>query len=566
MRILAFILLPLIGATPQQAPGRTASIKGVVVHSGTLEPIAKAIVRLAKDNNSEPLAVSTGVGGGFEFQNVPPGSYVLTAARSGYLAASFGQRGPSGSGGALTVQPGSNIDNIRLVMTSTGVISGRVFDNTGEPLANVPVQALKYSYADGRRTLTQVKADMTDDLGQFRLFWLPPGQYTISAQPQSGRPATVLRLRDSVAGERTFSFDSHGLVIDAAATNLAKPGEAYVPVYYPGTADPQSASRIDVKPGADVRGIDFILAGVTTRKVRGTVFNGVTGQPADTANVQLVPRSSVGNTFSGFLNQGKFEVSGVLPGPYFLVATARVGPGNDIRIMGGRTAVDVGYSDLDNINVTLQPAIDVSGSVTVEDRPEGLPSAARPIIFLQGSRDWLLPSLSQSFASFSDGTQFHFNTVIEGDYQIWWDKLPQGMYVKSVMFGPVDALTAGLHIDSRTTEKVQLVLSSNAGALEGLVRDNLRNVVPRARVVLVPDPARRQRADLYQSASTDESGRFQLQGIPPGDYLLFAWEDIENDLWQDSEFIKRNEPSGKPVHIIENGRETIETTAIPFAY
>ncbi len=134
------------------------------------------------------------------------------------------------------------------------------------------------------------------------------------------------------------------------------------------------------------------------------------------------------------------------------------------------------------------------------------------------------------------------------------------------MFGPVDALSAGLHIDSRTTEKVQIVLSSNAGALEGLVRDNLRNVVPRARVVLIPDAAHRQRADLYQSTSTDESGRFRLQGIPPGDYLLFAWEDIENDLWQDSEFIKRNEPSGKPVRIIENSRETIETVAIPFAY
>ena len=46
--------------------------------------------------------------------------------------------------------------------------------------------------------------------------------------------------------------------------------------------------------------------------------------------------------------------------------------------MGGRTAVDVGYSDLDNISVTLQPAIDVAGSVTVEGRPEGLPATRTP--------------------------------------------------------------------------------------------------------------------------------------------------------------------------------------------
>jgi hypothetical protein len=357
------------------------------------------------------------------------------------------------------------------------------------------------------------------------------------------------------------------MVIDATKNAGAqRPGEAYVPVYYPGTADPQSASRVDVRPGADIRGIDFILAGVTTRKVRGTVINGVTGLPADVANVQLVPRSNIGNTLQGFLDRGKFEISGVLPGAYFLVANARTGPRDDIKIMGGRTTVDVGYSDLDNINVTLQPAIDIVGSVLVEGRSEGLPTDARPIVFLQGRRDWALPSLSQMYASFKDSTQFEFNGVVEGDYQPWWDKLPPGMYIKSIRFGPVDALNNGIHIDSRTTDRMQIVVGSNAGALEGVARDNLRNLVPRANVVLVPDLAHRQRADLYQSVSTDESGRFRLQGIPPGDYVLFAWEDIENGLWLDPEFLKGHEPSGRPIRIIESSRETIEIVAIPLAF
>jgi hypothetical protein len=238
--------------------------------------------------------------------------------------------------------------------------------------------------------------------------------------------------------------------------------------------------------------------------------------------------------------------------------------------MGGRTVVDVGYADLDNINVTLHPAIDIAGSVVVEGRlealAEGLPANGHPIIFLQGLQDWALPSLSQMYASFRDNTQFEFSGVVEGEYQIWWDMLPPGMYVKSVRFGPVDALNAGIRIDSRTTDRMQIVISSNAGALDGLVRDNLRNPVPLARVVLVPDLAHRQRADLYQNTSTDESGRFRLQGIPPGDYALFAWEAIESGLWQDAEFLKRHESAGKPIRIIENGRETVEILAIPFAF
>jgi len=563
MRTVSFILVGLIAVAPQEPPHATASIKGVVVQSGTLEPVAKAVVQLAKDRGSDPLAVTTGADGRFEFQNVPSGTYDLTAGRNGYLVTAFGQRGPSGSGRKLNVEAGSNIDNIRLLITATGAISGRVFDNTGEPVANVPVQALKYSYEDGQRTLTPVKTDQTNDLGEFRLFWLPPGQYTISAQPGDTHNNMVFVVYDGGGQFRS----TRGLVLDASTNAVAhRPGEAYVPVYYPGTADPQSASRVDVRPGADVRGIDFILTGVTTRKVRGTVINGATGLPADVANVQLVPRSNIGNTFSGVLDRGKFEISGVLPGAYFLVANARTGPNDGIKIMGGRTSVDVGYSDLENITVTLQPGIDVAGSIVVEGRPEGFPTGANPIIFLQGPRDWAFPSLSQMYASFRDSTQFEFSRVVEGDYQLWWDNLPAGLYIKSARFGPADALNNVIHIDLRTTDRMQIVLAGNAGTLEGVVRDNLRNIVPRARVVLVPDLAHRQRADLYKTTSTDESGRFRLQAIPPGDYVLFSWEDIENGLWQDAEFLKRYETAGKPVRIIESGRETVETTAIPFAF
>jgi hypothetical protein len=563
MRVFSLIVLGLLSASAQQLPRATASIKGVVVQSGTLEPVAKAIVQLAKDAGSEPLAVTTGVDGRFEFQNVPAGTYDLRASRSGYLVTTFGQRGPSGSGRKLAVEAGSNIDDIRLLITATGAISGRVFDNTGEPLANVPVQALKYSYEDGQRTLTSVKTDQTNDLGEFRLFWLPPGQYTLSAQPSDGRTGMVFMVHDTGGQFRS----TRGLLVDAATNAAAqRPGEAYVPVYYPGTADPQSASRVDVRPGADIRGIDFILAGVTTRKVRGTVINGATGLPADVATVQLVPRSNIGNTFQGFMDRRKFEISGVLPGAYFLVVNSRTRSNDVVTVTGGRTTVDVGYADLDNINVTLQPGVDISGSVIVEGRSEGFPTDARPIVFLQGRRDWALPSLSQVYASFRDGTQFDFNGVVEGDYQIWWDKLPPGMYIKSVRFGPVDVLSNGIHIDSRTTDRMQIVVGGNAGAVEGVVRDNLRNLVPRARVVLVPDLARRQRADLFQSISTDESGRFRLQGISPGDYVLFAWEDIENGLWLDQEFLRRHEQSGKPVRIIESSREAIEIAAIPLAF
>ena len=96
--------------------------------------------------------------------------------------------------------------------------------------------------------------------------------------------------------------------------------------------------------------------------------------------------------------------------------------------------------------------------------------------------------------------------------------------------------------------------------------DANRQPVTNATVVIVPDAAHLQRMDLYKNVSTDESGRFQLKGIAPGEYSVFAWEDIDVDLWRDFEFIRRNEAAGRPLHIVERGHENIELVAIPFAF
>lgn len=564
MRILGVLLLALLAQQRPAGPA-TSSVKGVVVKLGTTEPVANAVVELVNDNrSSQPMAAATGTDGRFEFRNLEPGTYQLTASRSGYLSTAFGQRGPSGSGRNLTIEAGVNVDDIRLLMTATGAVSGRVFDNTGEPLANVPVHALQYSYADGQRTLNLVKVDDTNDLGEFRLFWLPPGQYILSAQPRDPRPGDAFLTTSDGGGPRTmFSIDPSGMVRRGNETGspMQKLGEAYVPASYPGT--------VEVGPAAEVRGIDFRLARVVTRRIRGTVVDSTTGQPNNQGNVQLVPRgdsNGAATATGGAGDDGKFEIAGVLPGSYFLVAYVRGGSPDDIKVMAGRTSVEVGGADLENLIVTLRPSVDIIGSVTVEGRGS-LPPDAHPVFMLEGRRDAMAPALTQVYGSFNnETTQLEFNTVTEGDFRITTDNLPLGMYVKSIQFGPADALNGGLHIDSQTKDRIQVVLGTNAGTLEGVVLDKLRNPIVGATVALIPDPARRQRADLYQNATSDDAGKFQLKGIPPGDYSLLAWEDIKNGLWRDPEFLRRHEASGKPLRIPENGRETVEIVAIPFAF
>src|SRR5262245_17537275 len=137
MTILGFLIIALLTQQP-----RSASLEGIVLRAGTNEPIAKAVVELS-GSGSQRTAVATGPDGKFEFRNVAPGSYRVAVSRAGFLNSVYGQRGPNGTGSALKLEAGGMLKDIRLTMVATGAISGRVTDNSGEPLANVPVRAFK---------------------------------------------------------------------------------------------------------------------------------------------------------------------------------------------------------------------------------------------------------------------------------------------------------------------------------------------------------------------------------------------------------------------------------------
>ena len=55
-------------------------------------------------------------------------------------------------------------------------------------------------------------------------------------------------------------------------------------------------------------------------------------------------------------------------------------------------------------------------------------------------------------------------------------------------------------------------------------------------VVLVPNAAA-PRLDLYKVAATDSSARFQIRGIAPLDYDVFAWEDVDSGAWLENKFL-----------------------------
>jgi protocatechuate 3,4-dioxygenase beta subunit len=343
----AFLLLQ--SPPPQQMP--PASIAGAVFRLGSSEPVAGADVELtaimpasatadpgvrpgSPDAPSLPMtfAARTADDGRFAFANLTPGQYRLVATQPGgrLAPAEYGQRDVRGHGVAIEIASGQKMD-AQLYMIPTGSISGRVTDADDEPVANARVMALDTVYRNGQRTLTIVQAVRTNDLGNYRLFWLRPGRYFIAA------------LRDD---QRAYSFAVHvvppnqyGSREDASSpvvrSRTRDDGtvieEITVPVYYGGSTDENRARAIDLPAGGIVSAVDISVAdGVTpARRVAGRVV-GADAQPAAGALVRLVPQRPAPHTIipnTTANKQGEFHLTGVMPGAYTLVATAGAGRG-----------------------------------------------------------------------------------------------------------------------------------------------------------------------------------------------------------------------------------------------
>src|SRR5262249_23433055 len=141
-----------------------------------------ATVQLSTESDREhTIATKTGADGRFALKNVPAGRYKLSVTRNGYVTAEYGQKKPSDPGTAFTLNAGEERKDLPFRLIPAAVITGRVFDEDGEPVQSATIMASREVYHEGRRTLATKGWAQTNDLGEFRLYGLAPGKYYVSA-------------------------------------------------------------------------------------------------------------------------------------------------------------------------------------------------------------------------------------------------------------------------------------------------------------------------------------------------------------------------------------------------
>ena len=490
------------------------TVEGVVLRSVANSPMPGVSVQLQPAGRSEAYEVQTGNDGRFQFRNIPNGNYTLVAVGSGYVRADYGRRRTSDPPLILAVDPNRPIRSIEIHMISSGAIFGRVTDAEGEPVAAAIVRAWQETFVEGQRALRLVTTVSTDDMGDYRLFSLAPGNYYVS---------TVIRTTDNNA-----------------------------PFFYPNVTDVRAAGRITLAEGSMAGGINITYRPEPRREIRGTISSPYSG-----ATAQLTPRIPVAN--EGTLavpvdsRTGQFSIAQVSPGSYILTAMSDG--------VSTQTSVEVGNARVLDVRVAIPSAVEIRAHVSLDA------SAASSGIDISDLRfafrwDSDVPGLPE--VTYGPGKDNPFTIhLAPSDYRMRAVVIPPNAYVQSIRLGNIDVLIDGLHLDSSVQGPLEIVVAADMGTLEGVVENAQQHVEPNVVVALVPAGGRLRRVDLYQNVRADQEGHFQFEHVPPGDYFVYSWEDVEPTAWMNSNFMREYEGLGKPVHIDAGSRQTIQVEAIP---
>jgi hypothetical protein len=534
MRLGLFLICSGVLCAQSQLATERCRLEGKVVNSVTGEPVRRA--RVIANGQMRPgtrppagqpmtpppqFSATTDAEGRFAFDVLEPGRYALSAQRDGFSS-------PTTQGGitriSVSLAARENKTDVLLRVLPLSIITGRIRDEQGDPVRRVQVSAMVYQYSSRGKQLVTRSSGSSNDLGEYRMFDLPPGKYYLKASPQP-----VLTT--------TFTRGARGADEDVLAA-----------AFYPGVSDPEAAAAIEARPGEELRGIDLIL-----RRVRGVSVRGRVVKPAGASGAGMVMLAGdATERAAGVMDaQGGFEIRGVTPGTYDLTSNMAVAG----KRYAGRLPIQVGAADIEGLELRLQPPMDLNGVVRVEGNSSLNPAQTR--VALEGR--------SLSFISTVGGGKeegaFTIKGVEPGVYKPTVSTALD-LYVKSVRCGNAEVGDAGLDLSGGAPCDLSITLSANGGQIDGRIdRDSSGPAVP-VFVTLVPSGLRRD-PSRFKMSSVDPTGGFRLPGIAPGAYRLYAWEDVDaTAVRYDPDYLKAYESLGQSVQISENGKETVTLKVI----
>lgn len=511
-------------------PGKS-TLRGRVVAADSGQPLRRAQVRVSSQELRENRMTTTDGDGKFEFKELPAGRYTVFASKGSYVGLSYGQQRPFEPGKPLEILEAQTVEKVDFALPRGGVITGRILDEFGEPLADVQVVAQRYQNVGGRRRLVPSgRPAQTNDIGEFRLFAIPPGQYYLSATLRN-----MFGMGDS--------DDRSG----------------YAPTYFPGTGNVSEAQKVTVGLGQIVSDLNMSLLPTRTSRITGTAVDSQ-GRPM-MGMVMAVPRGdSMMFTFGppGQIKpDGTFAISGLAPGNYMLQTNGPNGPDGESAV----TEITIGGDDIDGVRLVASKPSTASGRVVVDAgaaqalRPSLLRLMLQPVVF-----DMPMMGPNGGPGVVNDDLTFELKAR-PGKMKLTLAGQVPGWTIRTVRYRGVDVTDTG--IEFRANENVselELELTNRVTDLSGVVTNSKGEALKDYSVVVfAQDRDKWVPGSRYlRSGRPDQDGRFKLSALPPGEYYVIALDYLDQDAWTEPEYLERVRTRATSVSINEGETKTVD--------
>jgi len=567
MAVLGLMATPTPMRAQDRSPRGSHLIQGTVVNENTKETLSGVEVTLVLESGGKSTVLTDRVGR-FSFDGVVDGQHEILLEQEGF-AEPVRDAGPR----RIRLKQGEQSTVVQLSMTRTSVISGRVLGLEEYGLKSATVFALKAEYLNGRRVLAYSPATT-------KVAYIPIGQ----------EPSLSLPFKTNERGEyRAYDLPSGEYYVVVIGTDGQ--GKTIAPVYYPGVSDPTMAVPIEVGRGIDAIGIDVRLAQEELYTARFKVIT-PTVPPFDCSlprplvpipgvinrrpnrvqfvlirhagELDVVHYSTMGDEqLAGFQNLGNGEwVTPKLPqGSYelffnpcleqFLGIVGHLNfalPNRDSDVgtlvvpvnlqLQGRIHSPTGSVPFDQIKIRLRPS-----------DGRGFGSATSPNLSSRASFDTSKDGMFAIEVNLGSGFP-SYPVTAPGHYYVGVSGLPVDTYVASIKYLGEEVRDSG--IDVSQAGSLDIILGMPGAKVTGVVQDSRGIPVTGAKVVIVPESTLTGQISFSKLQPTDQKGEFSFSGLPPGEYRVFAWENVEPGAYENLQFLKRFLTQGRQLSL-KNG-------------
>jgi hypothetical protein len=536
-------------------PTPTGRIIGRVLAADNGRPVKRARVFATAAELPGGRGILTDENGVFDLTELPAGRYTLTVSKSGFVSLSYGQRRPLQAGTPLQLGNGQQLKGVDFQLPRGSAIAGRVLDEDGDAMPGVSVRVMRYQYQQGERRLTPAGSAQTDDRGQYRIWGLMPGDYYVSAVARNfnlqggGRGPG----RGGAGGPGGAPVDASALGRRAGAflTGQADDSDqrAYAPTYYPGVASVNEARPVSLALSQELLDVNFGMLLVRAAQISGRVMK-PDGTPATGGNVNLAAENTggaqVGGNFGARIQwDGAFSIANVPPGRYVLRAR---GDDRD-RPEYAFQPISVSGQDLDGVTVILSPGATLTGTVTFQEGQTQTPDVTQVRI--------TAPSTDQgSFgpqpnARVDKDGHFSLTGVPVGSHLIRSNGNLRGWALRSVNIAGRDVTDAPVVLRSgETVGNVEIVFTDRLSEINGTITNEQGTPVPEYTVLAFSTDRSlwRPQARQIMTARPDQTGKYRIRGLPPGEYYVTTVDPAEQGEWFEPAYLDERR-AGAP-HLI----------------